>query len=130
ADQPDQVRDTLPRFALVAAEDIERQRDVARDRAPRQQRRILEGDADLAAAADHVRWLSADRDGASVVSFEPDGDAEKRGLAAAGRANQGGERSGRAVEREILEDRERAAAHQEALGDIRERDGPPARHLA
>ena len=65
---------------------------------------------------------------AGVDAFQAERDPEQRRLSATGRADQRRQGPRRAVEGDAVEDGERIAADEEALGDVRERDGPPARH--
>jgi hypothetical protein len=75
-DQPDLPADALARRAHAAAEHIERQCDVRLDRAPRQERRILKGDPELAAATDRRRALAIDRDAAGIRRFQTRSDPQ------------------------------------------------------
>ena len=75
-------------LGLVEAHDLERQRDVPLDRAPGIERRRLE---DIAIGALLARLLgrhAVDRDRAGGRLLEIGDDAQKRGLAAAGRADE------------------------------------------
>ncbi len=105
ADELDQAADALP--CRRPAQHVERQGDVALDRAPGQQSRVLEGDPELAAAGDGNGALAADRHLPGIRDVQPGRQAQDGGLAAAGGADQGGEGAGRAVEVDAVEDRER-----------------------
>jgi hypothetical protein len=105
AHELDQAADALP--WQRPAQHIERQGDVALDRAPGQQSRVLEGDPELAAAGDGNGALAADRHLPGICDVQPGRQAQDGGLAAAGRADQGREGAGRAVEVDAVDDRER-----------------------
>ena len=90
ADQLDQVGDGVG--ADLHPADLERQPDVGRDGAPRQQRRVLEGDAELVLAADRRRAIRrAPAPCRTVGVLQVGEDAQHRRLAAAGRPEQGQE---------------------------------------
>src|SRR6185437_9321465 len=86
-----------PRVALLPgkAHDLERQRDVARDRAPGIERRRLEHVA-IGPARARLAWAQAvDADRAAGGRLQIGDRAQKRGLAAAGRADEGDELAAR-----------------------------------
>ena len=74
--------------------DLERDGDVRFRGPPGQQRRVLEGDADPVLAPHRLGRPPMQRDLAGARRFEPGEETEEGGLAAAGGAEEGGERSG------------------------------------
>ena len=94
--------------APVRLDDLERQEDVVDDLAPGQQVRVLESHAgDLDRPAHPV---AEDDDLAGIRRHEPGDQLHQRGLAAAGRADDGGELAAADGERRILQG-EHAARH-------------------
>jgi hypothetical protein len=95
----------------------------------REQRVGLEHHRDVAIGGRELGdVLAADQDLALAGDLEPGNHAQGRGLAAAGRAEQGDERAGLDGEVDVVDRRHRAVAH----GDVAEFDGcgPGLRQLA
>ncbi len=65
---------------------LQPEHDVLLGGQPRQQLGVLEHHAAVVAAAVHL--AAVDRDAAAIGRIEPHGDAQRRGLAAAGRPDQ------------------------------------------
>jgi hypothetical protein len=76
---------------LLHPRHLERQLDVGGHRAPRQQRGLLEGDADVVLAAGHGRRLAVDEHLSGRRLLEVGEDPQDRGLPAARRAEEGDE---------------------------------------
>ncbi len=112
----------------LVARDLQRQADVLGDRAPGQQRSVLEGDAQVVALAGHRRGLPLDQHLAGGGLFEVGQDAQHRRLAAPRRADQGRERPGRGRVVDGVDRRDRAAPDRELLAEPL--DEEPARRAA
>ena len=108
------------------AEHLERQRDVAsrpcaRAAAPRPGRRRRSA----ARAAPPRATCRRSAPGPSSSGSSPSADPQDRRLAAAGRADQRGERAGRAVERDVAQRLDRLSAPGIGLAEAGERRCPP-----
>ena len=99
----------------VGLHDLQRQKDVLERLAPRQQVRSLERHAgDLERAGD---LLAADRDGAALGELQAGHEFHQGGLAAAGRADHGGELTLADGETELV-DGDNAAIAAIGVGDV------------
>ena len=97
--------------------DLERQADVRQHAAPRQQRGVLERDAELVRLAQLRRRLAVDADRAAGRRLEAGEDAQDRRLAAARRAEQREERALVGVQVRVLAAPRRSCApEREDLG--------------
>ena len=139
ADQLQQFRD--PGRAPLAPAQPER--DVARHRQVREQRRLLRDVTDPAALGRHVRTRAGHHparqpDLAGLRPLEAGQDPQQRGLAAARRAEDGGHRPRRHDQVHLVQDRGGAEAHRDPCGLQRRgisrgghaataADGPPVR---
>jgi hypothetical protein len=83
----EQLSDALGTLTARSLVGFERQRNVARSRAPWQQRFriVLEDDRDIPARA--FDWDASENDLAPSRSDQPRGDSQRGGLAATGRPN-------------------------------------------
>ena len=87
-DELEQLVDARLAPRAVPAEQLERQRDVLRDRAPLEQHRVLEDHAVVVVGACPRRRLAVDRGGPARRLDQVADDPEQRRLAAAGRTDQ------------------------------------------
>jgi hypothetical protein len=88
--EPDQIEIALCRLAQLAAAHafhFQAEHDVLQGIQPGQQFRMLEHHAAIVSAARHL--AAVDGDAAGVGALKPHGDAQGRGLAAAGGADEG-----------------------------------------
>ena len=112
------------RLGLRALADLHAERDVVVDGHVLEGGVVLEDEADVAIlrpAAGHV--LVVDEDGSGVGRLEPRDHAQQRRLAAAARAEQGGQRPRADLDRHVVESDERP----ELLADIANDDRHQAR---
>src|SRR5262245_58997181 len=107
----------------VPTGELERQRDVLRDRAPVEQNGVLEHDAVVVVTACLSRRLAVDRDTAGRRLDEVADDAEQRRFAATRRADQRDELALLDLEIDVLE---RCRAALELLRDVLDRNGAHA----
>ena len=99
----DEAHGTKRNRGLAALRDLHRQGDVLADRAPGQQRRLLEHHADLALLhGNMLHRRTADQHRPAVGKDEPGDGAEQCGLAAAGRPQQSEELTVREHQRHIV----------------------------
>ena len=113
-DQLQSFRDARLALRLGEAHDLERQRDVAGDAAPRIERRGLEHIAIGAVEARFVRTHAIDADCAAGRSLEIRDGAQERGLAAARRSDEGDELASRDLQADVAERLDRAIGGVEA----------------
>ena len=106
-EEPDEVRepdevgelgDAVVPAGAVPPVQLERQGDVRRDRAPRQEPRLLEGDAVVLVDAGLASGLAEDREVADAGRVEVGDEAQQRRLAAARGADERDELAGGDVE--------------------------------
>ena len=111
-----------PGLALLgpAAGDDERKLDVPADVEPRHQDRLLQHEPDVVPAL--ARWLAADADVAGVMTHQPRDDLEQRGLAAAGRPDEGDELSRLDLQVDVAQDGQRPGRRPVRLVHPAERD--------
>ena len=105
-----------------APRDLEGQRHVAEHVPPREEARVLEHDAHLAATTGVAGAHAVDLDQAIGRLVDIGDEAEQGRLAAAGGPDDRDELAGRDGERDVLEGRERPAVEVEALGDALDQD--------
>ena len=98
------------------AGELERIGDVVGDRAPRQEARLLEHEADPRIRRGHGHVV--ERDPAALRCEQPGGDPQERGLAAAVRPDEGHDLAAGHVERQAVE----GDGRRDAAGARRERD--------
>jgi hypothetical protein len=87
-----------------------RQGDVAGDREPRQQRVILERDAEPVCGGERGRRVAADAHLAFVGQLEPGHDPQQRRLAAAAGTDDGDQLAAREIEADVLQCAHRSAS--------------------
>ena len=126
ADELDEVGDGGRRDR--GAGHLQGELDVRLDRAPRQQRRVLEGDAEVMGAAGDVGRFAVHQRLPRRRRVEAGEDAQDRRLAAPRRAEQRGERPGGGVERDVVEGVHGRAADGERLRQAADGDARLPRH--
>ena len=110
-------------LGVLPAPDAQAEGDVLEDRHVTEQGVMLEHEADVAVAGRlRGHLVVVGQDGAAVGVFQPGDDAQERGLARAGRAEQGQERAGGHVEAHVVQGDELA----EALGQVADGDAHAA----
>src|SRR6476620_9239310 len=118
-DEVEHLPDAPVALLALPPGELERQRDVLRDRAPVVEHRVLEHDPVVVVAARLPRGLAVDGDGATRRLDQVADDAQEGRLAASGRPDQGDELALLDLEVDVLE-RDRAAL--ELLRDAVDRD--------
>jgi hypothetical protein len=122
ADKLDHVLDVVASLRDRAAQHLQRYLDVAPDAAPRQEGRVLEGDAGLAGLRGAHRGLAGDPDLPGIGRFKPERDAHHRGFAAARRTDDRGERPFRAGQGDVAQRLDHLAPPREGLSNPGKRD--------
>src|SRR5437764_8706351 len=113
-DQPEQLADALLDLCFVALADLQPESHVAVHRHVLEGRVVLEDEAHVTLARGRSRRiLTGDQDPAGVRVLEAGYHALERGLAAATRSKQRGQRAVRHIERDVVQGDEVA----EALGN-------------
>jgi len=117
-DHVQRVRDALRDLGARPATHLERKGDVLRHRQMREQRVVLEDEADIALVDRRVRLVPAIDDDPPLARIDqPADELEQRRLAGARRPQQGEELALGDAERTWLEGRDRAVALTQALDD-------------
>jgi hypothetical protein len=115
-DQRQQVVHPLPDLGLGPLADLEPERDVAPHRQVLERGVVLEHEPDVALLRRQAGGVDAlDPHGPAVGAVQPGDDAQQRGLASAGRPEQGGQLSGRDAHRHVVERDERSEALRHVL---------------
>ncbi len=120
ADQLDQIGDRCRWGGDLPH--LERQTDIRLDTPPGQQRRILEGDPESMLCPQHAWRLAMDQDASLRRSLEVGQNAEDRGLAATGGAEQRDELAASGRQIDVGERLHVAPSQLERLGDVLQED--------
>jgi hypothetical protein len=128
--EPDQLDQRVDRLlGHLGAAHLQRELDVGPHRPPREQGRVLEGDAEVAAAPGDRRGLAVDQGAAGGRLLQVGQDAQDRRLAAARRAQQGDEGAVGGGQADVVEGGDRRPLDLELLGEPLEDDAQsPLRH--
>ena len=121
--EPDEFHEVVDgALAGLDARELERQPDVGEHRPPRQQRGLLERDAEMVIAARGRGILSVHERFTARRGLEIGEDPQDRRLPAARRAEQRGERAIRRSEVDALERDDLGTADLEDLAELAQRD--------